>query len=116
MCAGSPRARLAGGTDRAEEGVVGLFFRPRRPLLRLATGAATAGIAYHAGQRRAEQDAYNQQAAAAYETMQRPAPPPPAAGPASDSIAELERLARLHESGSLTDQEFAAAKARALGL
>jgi hypothetical protein len=53
---------------------VGLFFRPRRPLLRLATGAATAGI------------------------------------------AELERLARLHESGALTDQEFAAAKARALGL
>jgi len=44
---------------------VGLFFRPRRPLLRLATGAATAGIAYHAGQRRAEQDAYNQPAAAA---------------------------------------------------
>jgi len=44
---------------------MGLFFRPRRPLLRLATGAATAGIASRAGQRRAEQDAHNQQAAAA---------------------------------------------------
>jgi hypothetical protein len=75
---------------------VGLFFRPRRPLLRLATGAATAGIAYRAGQ-----EAYHEQAAEA---------------PPSDSIAELERLARLHESGALTDQEFAAAKARALGL
>jgi hypothetical protein len=32
---------------------MGLFFRPRRPLLRLATGAATAGLAYRAGQRRA---------------------------------------------------------------
>ena len=80
---------------------MGLFFRPCRPLLRLATGAATAGIAYRAGQRRAEQEAYDEPAAEA---------------PPSDSIAELERLARLHESGALTDQEFAAAKARALGL
>jgi hypothetical protein len=102
---------------------VGLFLRPRRPLLRLATGAATAGIAYRAGQRRAEQEAYNEQASAAYEATQAPAPPPqpgyapaPAAAPPADAIAELERLARLHESGALTDQEFAAAKARALGL
>ena len=97
---------------------MGLFFRPRRPLLRLATGAATAGIAYHAGQRRAEQDAYNQQAAAAYDAMQAPppAPPVPAAAPPTDTIAELERLTRLHESGALNDQEFTAAKARALGL
>jgi hypothetical protein len=102
---------------------VGLFFRPRRPLLRLATGAATAGIAYRAGQRRAEQEAYNEQAAPAYRAIQAPPPPPepayapaPAAGPPSDSIAELKRLARLHESGALTDQEFAAAKARALGI
>jgi len=100
---------------------MGLFFRPRRPLLRLATGAATAGIAYHAGQRRAEQDAYNQQASAAYDAVQAPPPPqaPPPAPPAAaatDPIAELERLNRLHESGALTDQEFTAAKARALGL
>lgn len=31
-------------------------------------------------------------------------------------IDELERLARLHASGALTDQEFSAAKARLLGL
>jgi Short C-terminal domain len=99
---------------------MGLFFRPRRPLLRLATGAATAGLAYRAGQRRAEQDAYNQQAAAAYEATQAPPPPAPPAPAAAatppDTIAELERLARLHESGALTDQEFAAAKARVLGV
>jgi Short C-terminal domain len=112
------------GGQPTEEGDVGLFFRPRRPLMRLAAGAATAGIAYHAGQRRAEQDAYNEQAAAAYEAGQAPPPPPPqpaytpapAAGPPPDTIAELERLARLHESGALTDQEFTAAKARALGI
>jgi hypothetical protein len=94
---------------------MGLFFRPRRPLLRLAAGAATAGIAYRSGQRRAEQDAYNQQAAAAYEATQAP-PPAPAAAPAPDTIAELERLSQLHEAGALTDQEFTAAKARVLGL
>ena len=99
---------------------MGLFLRPRRPLMRLAAGAATAGIAYKAGQRRAEQDAYNQRASEAYEATQASppayAPPPapaPAAAPPPDSIAELERLARLHESGALTDEEFTAAKARA---
>jgi hypothetical protein len=44
-----------------------------------------------------------------------PQAPPPAAAPATDTIAELERLSRLHESGALNDQEFTAAKARALG-
>jgi Short C-terminal domain len=96
---------------------MGLFFRPRRPLMRLAAGAATAGVAYRAGQRRAEQDAYNQQAAEAYAATQPPPqPPPPPAAPPPDTIAELERLARLHESGALTDEEFTAAKVRALGL
>ena len=104
---------------------MGLFFRPRRPLVRMAAGAATAGIAYHAGKRRAQQDVYNDQASAAYDaTQQAPPPPPPqpayapapAAAPPPDSTAELERLARLHESGALTDDEFAAAKARALGI
>ncbi len=32
-----------------------------------------------------------------------------------DSIERLERLAALHRSGALTDEEFAAAKARLLG-
>jgi hypothetical protein len=40
--------------------------------------------------------------------------PLPAAGAAS-TASELERLGRLHASGTLTDEEFAAAKARLLG-
>ena len=32
-----------------------------------------------------------------------------------DPIAQLERLAALHASGALSDEEFAAAKARLLG-
>ena len=38
------------------------------------------------------------------------APPPP------DPADQVEHLAKLHESGALTDEEFAAAKAKALGI
>jgi hypothetical protein len=40
--------------------------------------------------------------------------PPPAAAPASD-MDQLKQLAELHTSGALTDEEFAAAKAKILG-
>ena len=40
-----------------------------------------------------------------------PQPAPPAADSEPDVLAKLERLARLHESGALTDEEFTAAKA-----
>lgn len=36
-------------------------------------------------------------------------------GPSGVRIDELERLANLHESGALTDEEFAAAKAELIG-
>jgi hypothetical protein len=44
-----------------------------------------------------------------------PAPPPVAAAPASDPIAQLKDLAALKEQGVLTDEEFAAQKAKILG-
>jgi transcription initiation factor TFIID subunit TAF12 len=45
------------------------------------------------------------------------AAPAPAAAPAVDpTTAELQKLANLHSQGVLTDQEFAAAKAKALGI
>ena len=98
---------------------MGLMFRRRRPLARLAVGAATAGVAYHAGRRRAEQDEYNQEASEAYAaTQSQPAPPPyvaPAAASTGGEVGELSRLAQMHDSGALTDDEFAAAKARLLG-
>ena len=95
---------------------MGLMFRPRRPLMRVAAGAATATVAYKAGQRRQQQNEYNDQAQAAYSETQA-APPPAAPAPAQgDSTAELERLAKLHESGALSDEEFAAAKSKLLGI
>ena len=37
------------------------------------------------------------------------------APPPADPADEIEHLAQLHESGALTDEEFAAAKAKILG-
>ncbi len=53
-------------------------------------------------------------------TTQQAAPPPqaaPAPAQASPSInyGELEQLGKLHADGTLTDEEFAAAKAKILG-
>jgi hypothetical protein len=42
-------------------------------------------------------------------------PEPAAAPPAADPIAQLKELGQLHEQGILTDEEFAAQKARLLG-
>ena len=42
--------------------------------------------------------------------------PAPAPAPAPDATAELQKLADMHTQGLLTDDEFAAAKARLLGL
>lgn len=98
---------------------MGMMFRPRRPLMRVAAGAATATVAYKAGQRRTQQNQYNDQAQAAYAQTQAAQPQAasaPAAPAPTDSTAELERLAKLHDSGALTDEEFAAAKSKLLGL
>jgi hypothetical protein len=66
--------------------------------------------AYQEQQQAAAMQAAAQQAVAA---QQAAAPAPPAA---ADPIAELERLASLKSQGVLTDDEFAAAKAKLLGL
>ena len=43
------------------------------------------------------------------------APPAAPAAPADDSMAQLKQLADMKTSGLLTDEEFAAAKAKLLG-
>ena len=61
-----------------------------------------------------EEQAYDQAPAeeqAPAEDQEQPAYAPPPADPAD----EIEHLAQLHESGALTDEEFAAAKAKILG-
>jgi hypothetical protein len=44
-----------------------------------------------------------------------PQPPAAAASGGGDSVNQLERLAKLHKSGALTDTEFAREKAKILG-
>lgn len=60
--------------------------------------------------RRGRQDAEQEQAPAEdYQDQAQPAPPP------ADPADQLEHFAKLHESGVLTDEEFASAKAKVLG-
>jgi hypothetical protein len=59
--------------------------------------------------------------AARYDEPQQYAPEPqqyapPAPAEEDDSTAQLQKLAALHTQGVLTDEEFAAAKAKILGL
>jgi hypothetical protein len=100
------------------------MFRRRRPLLR---AAVVGGGAYVAGKRVAQgraaqdsQDAEQDGRIDDLEQQQQVAPPPaaaPAAAPAAGpSMADqLSQLADLHQQGVLTDDEFAAAKAKLLG-
>ena len=64
------------------------------------------------GQRWAEQEQEQQAAAQPQAQAAAPAPAPSAA---PDPIAQLKELGELHASGVLTDEEFAAQKAKILG-
>jgi hypothetical protein len=69
--------------------------------------------------RHTDQDRYNLRVQQAYAATRRVAPYTPAAADpaaAADPVARLRELARLHESGVLSDAEFAAAKAKVIGL
>ncbi|NHB85009.1 SHOCT domain-containing protein [Tessaracoccus sp. HDW20] len=68
-----------------------------------------------AARAQAQQTAIDEAAARAV-AAQQPVAPAPAAAAAPDPLAQLERLATLHEKGMLTAEEFTAAKAKLLGL
>jgi hypothetical protein len=55
---------------------------------------------------------WEQEDAQQYAEAPQQAPPPPE----EDATAQLQNLAQLHAQGVLTDEEFAAAKAKALGI
>jgi len=69
--------------------------------------------AYEAQQQQAAMDAAAAQAVANAQAAQAPAPAP-AAPAADDLMAKLSQLAQLHAQGILSDDEFAAAKAKLL--
>ena len=93
--------------------------RRRGPGL-VRAAATTAVVAGTAGAVRHRQDQkYAAQDQAAYDEQmaqqQAMAPPPAAAPPEDDKFAKLEKLAELQKAGILTDEEFAAEKAKILG-
>ncbi len=83
-----------------------------RMAARTAVVAGTATAVSGRVQRR-QAARYDEQDAQQYAQQ---APPPPAAAPEDDPTAQLQNLAQLHAQGVLTDEEFAAAKAKALGI
>jgi len=64
----------------------------------------------------AEQAPAPEQQAPQQPPPQAPQPQAPQQGPTAEMLANLERLAALHEQGVLTPEEFAVQKARLLGL
>jgi hypothetical protein len=90
------------------------------PLLRMAARTAVvAGTATAVSGRvqRRQQNRWASQDDQAYQEQQPPpqayAAPPPE--PQEDPIEQLKQLGALHEQGILTDEEFAAQKAKILG-
>ena len=78
---------------------------------RRRTALVVGGAAYAAGKHRGRDQGDE---GAAYEEPP-PAAPAPAEPRASFDYDELEQLGKLHADGTLTDEEFAAAKAKILG-
>ena len=110
--------------------------RPRRGPGLLGTMARTAVIAGTAtavsrgvsgamnasAQQQAELEDYRAQQAAAFQqaqidaaVQQQMAAQPADMAPADDLMAQLQRLAQMKQTGLLTEEEFAAAKAKLLG-
>jgi hypothetical protein len=88
--------------------------------------AGTAGAVRHhqeqkyanqAAQQQAQQQAaYDAGAAAAQQQMAAQQAAAAAAPVEADPMAEIQKYAQLHAAGVLTDEEFAAAKAKILGI
>ncbi len=85
-------------------------------MARTAVVAGTATAVSGGVARRQQAKAEQQADAQAYEQQQaQPAPAPaPAAAPATDVVTQLKELAALKDQGILTDEEFAAQKAKIL--
>lgn len=76
---------------------------------RTAVVVGTAGaVSRHGQEKQAEKQAAAQQ--------QATAAAPGAEADADDPVAKVKQLGELHAQGLLTDEEFAAAKAKALGI
>lgn len=90
---------------------MGLLRMAARTAVVSGTATAVSGRVAH---RQAQK--YNAQAAPQQAAAAPPVAAPPAAAPEDPQTAKLQELAALHQQGILTDEEFAAAKAKVLGI
>lgn len=90
---------------------MGLVRMAARTAVIAGTATAVSGRVAHRQAEKYNQQAYEQQAAAA-----AAAPAAPAAPEVDETTEKLQQLASLHAQGILSDEEFAAAKAKALGI
>jgi len=87
------------------------------PLLRgVARTAVIAGTATHVSNNvsRRQGERWQRKEEEQYAQQQQAAPPPPAAAPEADPIERLRQLGELRDQGILTEEEFAAQKAKLL--
>mgnify|MGYP000976046425 FL=1 len=90
---------------------MGLMRMAARTAVVAGTATAVSGRVAHRQAEKYNAQAQEQQAAAA------PAPVAAPAAPAEDDqMTQLQNLAALHTQGVLSDEEFAAAKAKVLGI
>jgi Short C-terminal domain len=82
----------------------------RRPIER---AAVIGTVAYQGSKRGAQAGAAGAEGEAEAPPAEAPAP---VAAPADPTAEKINELAQLHASGAITDEEFAAAKAKALGI
>jgi hypothetical protein len=100
---------------------MGLVRMAARTAVVAGTATAVSGRVQRRQAAKWEQQEYEQQAQYQQQQAQY-APPPqqyapaPAAPAEDDQTAQLQNLAQLHTQGVLTDEEFAAAKAKILGI
>ena len=114
---------------RGRVGRPGLIGTAARTAVIAGTASAVSGRVQRRQMSRAQQEAYEQQQQYAAQQPQYapveqaapPPPPPPPPAPAApamgtdDMIAQLQKLGELRQQGILTDEEFAAQKAKLLG-
>jgi hypothetical protein len=87
-----------------------------RGIARTAVVAGTAtAVSNRVSRRQAERWSQQGQYPSDEPQYQEPPPPPPPPAPAPDPIEQLRELAALKQEGVLTDDEFAAQKAKILG-
>ena len=94
---------------------MGLLRMAARTAVVAGTATAVSGRVQRRQAARYDQQDQQQYEQQQYEQQQQyaQAPPPPAE---EDPVAQLAQYSKLHDQGVLTDEEFAAAKAKILGI